>query len=157
MNSPATLTTLDGKAHWQGTPPQGLPCEGNPVEVLRDTVRALRTVPLDGLPPLTSGMVGFIGWEAVRHWEKLPNPPVDDLHLPELAMNLVGDMAVHDNTDGTLTLIANAINFNGTSEGLTAPTTTRCSAFRTCLTRSALPPKTRSRYFRVPTSRPMNS
>ena len=57
--------------------------EGNPVEVLRDTVRALRTEPLDGLPPLTSGMVGFIGWEAVRHWEKLPNPPADDLHLPE--------------------------------------------------------------------------
>jgi anthranilate synthase component 1 len=118
VNSPATLTTLDGLAHWQGTPPAGMPTEGNPVEVLRDTVRALRTEPLDGLPPLTSGMVGFIGWEAVRHWEKLPNPPADDLHLPELAMNLVGDMAVHDNTDGTLTLIANAINFNGTAEGV---------------------------------------
>ncbi|MDO5744230.1 MAG: anthranilate synthase component I [Micrococcaceae bacterium] len=118
VNSPATLTTLDGKAHWQGSAPAGMPTEGNPVQVLRDTVRSLRTEPLEGLPPLTSGMVGFIGWEAVRHWERLPNPPADDLHLPELAMNLVGDMAVHDNTDGTLTLVANAINFNGTTEGV---------------------------------------
>ncbi|GAA4370863.1 anthranilate synthase component I [Paeniglutamicibacter cryotolerans] len=118
--SPATLTTLDGAAHWIGTPPAGVPTQGNPVEVLRDTVRALRTEPLTGLPPLTSGMVGFVGWEAVRHWEKLPNPPVDDLHLPEIAMNLVGDMAAHDNTDGTLTLIANAINFNGLESGVDA-------------------------------------
>lgn len=116
--SPATLTTLEGKPHWLGSPPVGIPTEGNPVEVLRDTVEMLRTEPLDGLPPFTSGMVGFIGWESVRHWEKLPNPPLDDLGLPELAMNLVGDMAVHDNTDGTLTLIANAINQDGADTGV---------------------------------------
>ena len=116
--SPATLTTRDGKPHWIGNPPVGIPTEGNPVEILRDTVAMLRTEPLDGLPPLTSGMVGFIGWEAVRHWERLPNPPHDDLGLPELAMNLVGDMAAHDNTDGSVTLIANAINQDGAETGV---------------------------------------
>jgi anthranilate synthase component 1 len=116
--SPATLTTRDGKAHWLGNPPAGIPTKGNPVEILRDTVAMLRTEPLDGLPPLTSGMVGFIGWEAVRHWERLPNPPHDDLGLPELAMNLVGDMAAHDNTDGSVTLIANAINQDGAETGV---------------------------------------
>ena len=53
-----------------------------------------------------------MGWEAVRHWEKLTSPPEDDLQLPEMAMNLVTDMAVHDNMDGTVLLIANAINFD---------------------------------------------
>ncbi len=28
-----------------------------------------------GLPPFTSGLVGFLGWETVRHWEKLTSPP----------------------------------------------------------------------------------
>ncbi|PQZ95764.1 anthranilate synthase component I [Arthrobacter sp. MYb227] len=159
-NSPATLTTREGQAHWLGNPPIGMPTEGNPVEVLRDTVRALRTEPLGDLPPLTSGMVGFIGWEAVRHWEKLPNPPADDLHLPELAMNLVGDMAVHDNTDGTLTLIANAINFNGTTDGVDGAydhAVERVSKMLTALTEAAETPVSVLSGTDVPTDELMNA
>lgn len=115
-HSRATLTTRDGQAFWLGDPPAGVPVEGNPVEALRQTIEILRTERFEDLPPFTSGLVGFVGWESVRHWEKLPNPPVDDLFLPELAMCLVSDMAVHDNTEGTVTLIANAINFDGGAE-----------------------------------------
>ena len=60
--------------------------------------------------------MGFLGWETVRHWEKLTSPPEDDLQLPEMALNLVTDMAVHDNMDGTVLLIANAINFDNSTE-----------------------------------------
>ena len=114
--SRATLTTKDGQAHWLGEPPVGVPLDGSPVDAVRDTVRALHTERFDGLPPFTSGLVGFLGWETVRHWEKLTSPPEDDLQLPEMALNLVTDMAVHDNMDGTVLLIANAINFDNSSE-----------------------------------------
>ena len=114
--SRATLTTKDGQAHWLGEPPKGVPVDGNPVDAVRDTIEALRTDRFAGLPPFTSGLVGFLGWETVRHWEKLTSPPEDDLQLPEMALNLVTDMAVHDNTDGTVLLIANAINFDNSSE-----------------------------------------
>ncbi|MFP3579362.1 anthranilate synthase component I [Arthrobacter sp. SIMBA_036] len=114
--SRATLTTKDGQAHWIGEPPVGVPVSGNPVEAVRDTVAALQTDRFEGLPPFTSGLVGFLGWEAVRHWERLTSPPEDDLNLPEMALNLVTDMAVHDNVDGTVLLIANAINFDDSSE-----------------------------------------
>ncbi|WP_083701779.1 anthranilate synthase component I [Tersicoccus sp. Bi-70] len=116
VNARATLTTKDGQAHWMGTPPLGVPTDGDPVVALRDTVDALRTDRFDGLPPLTSGMVGFIGWESVRHWEKLTSPPEDDLQLPELAMGLVSDLVVHDNKEGTVWVIANAINVDNTGE-----------------------------------------
>ncbi|NYE94113.1 anthranilate synthase component 1 [Psychromicrobium silvestre] len=116
VRSLATLTSKDGEAHWIGEPPAGVPESGNPVEALARTVELLQTERLAGLPPFSSGMVGFLGWESVRHWEKLPSPPEDDLKLPELAMNLVSDMAVHDNTDGSVLLIANAINFDGSDE-----------------------------------------
>lgn len=115
-HSRATLTSLDGEAHWLGEPPAGVPTTGSPVEALRQTIDALRTPRFDNLPPFTSGLVGFIGWESVRHWERLTSPPEDDLLLPELAMCLVSDMAVHDNSEGTLTLVANAINFDGSSD-----------------------------------------
>lgn len=114
--SSATLTSRDGQAHWIGEPPVGVPHSGNPAEVLDAAVRLLHTQPLPGLPPFTSGLVGFLGWDMTRYWERLPEPPQDDLGLPELAMNLVRDMAVHDNTDGTVLLIANAINFDGSDE-----------------------------------------
>ncbi|TYC98685.1 anthranilate synthase component I [Arthrobacter echini] len=117
-HSRATLTTRDGEAHWLGEPPAGVPVDGDPVEALRRTVEALRTDRFEDLPPFTSGMVGFVGWEAVRHWEKLTSPPEDDLLLPELAMCLVSDLAIHDNSEGTLTLVANAINFDGTADRL---------------------------------------
>lgn len=116
VRSRATLTTAQGQAHWIGEPPVGAPLHGNPVAALARTVELLQTERFAGLPPFTSGMVGFLGWESVRHWEKLPNPPADDLGLPEMAMNLVSDMAVHDNTDGSVLLIANAINFDGSDE-----------------------------------------
>ncbi|MFI5085171.1 MAG: anthranilate synthase component I, partial [Actinomycetales bacterium] len=118
VRSAATLTSLDGAAHWLGEPPVGVPSGGNPVEALRATIEALQTERFDDLPPFTSGLVGFVGWESVRHWERLLSPPEDDLHLPELAMNLVADMAVHDNSAGTVLLIANAINANGTTENV---------------------------------------
>src|SRR5262249_61097285 len=41
VRSAATLTERDGRARWLGTPPDGVPVDGNPVDVLRDTVRAL--------------------------------------------------------------------------------------------------------------------
>ncbi|WP_237234305.1 anthranilate synthase component I [Rothia nasisuis] len=119
-SSRSTLTTKDGKIVWQGLTPAGAPVEGDPVEAIRQTLEMLHTEPLEGLPPLTSGLVGYMGWDVVRHWEKLPGGPADDVNLPEFALNIVSDMAVHDNADGTVTLIANAINFNGTDENIDA-------------------------------------
>ncbi|WP_288782204.1 anthranilate synthase component I [uncultured Kocuria sp.] len=116
VSSRSTLTTKDGKPHWQGTIPEGAPTDGSPVDAIRDTLEMLHTEAWDGLPPLTSGLVGYLGWDTVRHWEKLPHPPTDDVHLPEFALNLVSDMAIHDHHDGSVTLVANAINWNGTSD-----------------------------------------
>ncbi|MCY0904356.1 anthranilate synthase component I [Arthrobacter sp. H14-L1] len=116
VRSRATLTTDDGAACWLGEAPTGVPLGGNPVEAVRATINELRTERFEGLPPFTSGLVGFVGWESVRHWEKLPSPPEDDLQLPELALNLVADMAVHDNAEGSVLLIANAINYDGSTD-----------------------------------------
>ncbi|MBH1936295.1 anthranilate synthase component I [Streptomyces sp. AV19] len=124
VRSAATLTVRDGAAHWLGTPPVGVPTDGDPLKALRATVEALHT-PRDliegaGLPPFTGGMVGYLGYEVVRRLEKIGehSGERDDLGLPELTMLLTSDLAVLDHRDGTVLLIANAINHNDLATGV---------------------------------------
>ncbi len=123
--SRATLTSRDGRAHWLGEPPLGVPTDGDPLDALRDTLAVLGTPSLSdspgapAMPPLTGGLVGFVAWDAVRRWEPIPpvaDPPVDDLGMPELSMSLATDLAVLDHGDGTLRLIANAVNQDATDD-----------------------------------------
>jgi anthranilate synthase component 1 len=123
VRSAAALTERDGRAHWLGAPPVGVPTEGDPLEVLRATLDALHT-PRDlhtresGLPPFTGGMVGYLGYDIVRRLEKLPDLNPDDLRLPELTMLLATDLAVLDHADGSVLLIANAVNHNALPSGV---------------------------------------
>nr|WP_202897646.1 anthranilate synthase component I [Actinopolymorpha pittospori] len=116
VRSAAVLTERGGQAHWLGTPPVGLPSGGDPLAAVQETVARLRTPRLPGLPPLTGGLVGYIGYDAVRRLERLPDLTEDDLRLPELALMLATDLAVLDHVDGTLLLIANAVNWDDSGE-----------------------------------------
>ncbi|MFC5723102.1 anthranilate synthase component I [Streptomyces gamaensis] len=125
VRSAATLTVRDGAAHWLGAPPVGVPTDGDPLAALRATVEALHT-PRDlvedaGLPPFTGGMVGYLGYDIVRRLEKIGEHGGEDrdpLGLPELTMLLTSDLAVLDHWNGTVLLIANAINHNDLETGV---------------------------------------
>nr|WP_307856853.1 anthranilate synthase component I [Mycolicibacter acidiphilus] len=114
--APSALTVRDGEAVWLGAAPQGAPTGGDPLIALRETLSLLHTVAPPGLPPLTSGMVGFFAYDLVRRLERLPELAVDDLGLPDMLLLLATDMAAVDHHEGTITLIANAVNWNGTDE-----------------------------------------
>ncbi|MFJ8960980.1 anthranilate synthase component I [Lentzea sp. NPDC102401] len=120
VRSTAALTATGGEAFWTGTRPVGLPDGGDPLQALRETIEVLRTDPLPGMPPLTGGMVGYIGYDAVRRLERLPVIAEDDLKIPELVMFLATDLAALDHHEGTVTLIANAINWDDSSERVDA-------------------------------------
>ena len=117
VRTAATLTELDGKAHWVGHPLAGIG-DGDPLTALRTTLQQLATPVVEGLPPFHAGMVGYLGYDVVRRLERLPDTTVDDLELPELVMMLTSELAVFDHHRGELWLIANAINFDGTDEGV---------------------------------------
>ena len=111
VRSVATLTERDGQAVWLGAPPAGVPVAGDPATVLRETVGALTGLAHrdQTLPPLTGGMVGYLGYDLVRRFERLPSLAADDLRLPEIGMMLATDLVVLDHYDGSATLIANAV------------------------------------------------
>jgi anthranilate synthase component I len=112
----ATLTERDGAAMWTGKAPVGLPSGGDPLDAVRETLRVLHTPRTDGLPPFTSGVVGYLSYDAVRRLERLPDSCVDDLGIPELTFLLASDLAVLDHHAGEVWLVANAYNFDDRDE-----------------------------------------
>ncbi|MDN5916730.1 MAG: anthranilate synthase component I [Pseudonocardia sp.] len=121
--SAAALTAVDGELRWTGDVPDGLPASGDPLEALRAVLTELHSEPLPGLPPLTGGMVGYLGYDVVRRVERIADPDdpaVDDLAIPELVMLLATDLAALDHHEGTVTLIANAINWDASDERVDA-------------------------------------
>lgn len=116
VHSQTTLTERDGAAHWLGTPPVGVPQGMDPLQALKESVAHLKSPIIEGLPPLTGGLVGYMGYDSVRRLEILPTLAIDDLHLPEIAFILTSDLAVMDHSNSTIYLIANAINWDGSDE-----------------------------------------
>ncbi|PMC75824.1 MULTISPECIES: anthranilate synthase component I [unclassified Brachybacterium] len=116
----AILTSRDGEACWLGDAPAGVPTSGSPVDALAAVADAFRAARQDHLPPFTGGLVGYIAYDAVRHWEKLPDAPPDEIGLPDLSLLLAQDVLIHDAHDATVVLVANALNLNATDEGVDA-------------------------------------
>ncbi len=87
------------------------------VETIEDpfaTAEAIRSAykvePIAELPGFTGGLVGWFGFECVRHLEpRLHDTPAEDqLGTPEMLMMLSEDLAVFDNLKGKLYLITHA-------------------------------------------------
>ncbi|MEN9698281.1 MAG: hypothetical protein RL448_236 [Actinomycetota bacterium] len=116
VNSEVSLTEKDGEVLWRGNPPASAPRNGDPLQVLSDAVAFFKTPEISELPPLTGGLVGYLGYDVIRRLEKLPNLANNDLQLPELEFMLATDLAILDHSDGTIYLIANAVNWDGTDE-----------------------------------------
>lgn len=114
----AAALTVDeaGEATWWGNVPAGAPTGGDPLDALRRTLELLGTDQIEGLPPLTSGMVGYLGYDIVRRLERIEPDTVDDLRVPELVQLLASDIAAFDHHEGRIHLIANAVNWDGSDD-----------------------------------------
>ena len=113
----AMLTESNGAAAWSGRTPEGIPHQGQGLEVLRSTLDMLQTSVLrPDLPPLTGGMVGYVSYDIVRDWENIGDLNPDVVGIPRIGFLLATDMAVIDHLSGTVTFIANAINYDNSPE-----------------------------------------
>ncbi|HEV2106249.1 MAG TPA: anthranilate synthase component I [Candidatus Eisenbacteria bacterium] len=84
------------------------PLPGDPVAELARLLRERQAVALPGLPRFCGGAVGYLGYDAVRWFERLPARAKDELHLPD-AMFLFGDVvSVFDNLTHTMKVVTHA-------------------------------------------------
>ncbi len=106
-----TLEARDGVATFTGAA-RAVP-DGDPLQVLETVVNSLSVPTADELghsanhPPLHSGAVGFLAYDAVRHVEHLPNRPADDRGLPEMVWQFFGLLAAVDRLRETVHLVRN--------------------------------------------------
>jgi anthranilate synthase component 1 len=115
VSSFGVLTQRDGAAHWldygmDAERALGLEQHSAPLEALAALYARWQTPTVPGHPPLTGGLVGFIGWEAVRQLERLPDQPPADFDVPGQALSFVSELVVLDHRTATILLIAAAPN-----------------------------------------------
>lgn len=78
-----------------------------PLDELRSLMSAYRAVEVKGLPRFFGGLVGYVGYDAVRHFERLPDKNPDDLGCPETMMMLSDTLLVFDHFNHTIKIVSN--------------------------------------------------
>jgi anthranilate synthase component 1 len=66
-----------------------------------------RIVAYPELPRFCGGLVGYVGYDAVRFWEKIPDENPDSLGLPDMVFLLTETILVFDHVRHKIKLIAN--------------------------------------------------
>ena len=86
-----------------------LPTDRGLLATVEAILECFSTPELEGLPPLHSGLVGFMGYDVVREVENLPHIPTDDRGFPDGMLSIIGELAAFDHFRQRVTLIANAV------------------------------------------------
>jgi anthranilate synthase component 1 len=80
----------------------------DPAAVLDQLLAGYRPAAPEGLPRFFGGAVGYLGYDVVRAFERLPERAPDDLDLPEANFVITDTLVIFDNLRQTLKIVANA-------------------------------------------------
>ncbi len=84
------------------------PVEGAPLDSLRDLIAECHIDLPDGLPPISAGLFGYLGYDMIRLVEHLPNINPDPLGLPDAIMIRPSVIVVLDGVKGEVTVVSPA-------------------------------------------------
>ena len=82
--------------------------DGDPLLALRRAMSRYERVGGAGLPRFSGGAVGFVGYEAARHFERLPLAAHDPHQLPDAAFGIYDTVVAFDHLRHTMLVIAHA-------------------------------------------------
>ncbi len=86
----------------------GAPREGNTLQQLRDATDLGKVAPVEDLPPFAGGAMGYVGYDAVRLVEELPDTNRDEGGLPEAWFGLYDGIVALDRARQRLLLVVAA-------------------------------------------------
>jgi anthranilate synthase component 1 len=81
------------------------PMEGHALETLRELIAESRIELPPGLPPMASCLLGYLGYDAVRLMERIPDQNPDALNLPDGLYFRPSVIAVFDRVEDLVTVI----------------------------------------------------
>jgi anthranilate synthase component 1 len=85
-----------------------VPLDQGVLAALDALLERYRAPALDELPPLHSGVVGYLGYDVVREVEHLPDVPADEDGLADAVLSVIGELAAFDHLAQRVVLIVNA-------------------------------------------------
>ncbi len=80
-----------------------------PFEEIEKIMRDFRTVEVAGLPRFYGGLVGYIGYDAVRFVENIPDKNKDTLKIPDILLILTNFLLIFDRLNHTIKIVNNVI------------------------------------------------
>jgi anthranilate synthase component I len=78
----------------------------DPLVALQEFLEPYHTVSLPGLPRFLGGAVGYLSYESVRYFERLPVAPNDPHGFPDGFFQFVDSMLVFDHVDRTIKVVS---------------------------------------------------
>jgi anthranilate synthase component 1 len=90
----------------------------DPLTALQQLLARYRPVPVPGLPRFTGGLVGYLGYDMVRHLERLPTAATADLDLPDALFLLTDTLLIFDNVTHRITVVSNAVVPDRSADGI---------------------------------------
>ena len=96
---------------------QPVSLSGGVLCALEELLRLHNSPTLGDLPPLHSGVVGYLGYDVVREVERLPNVPPDDQGFPDAVLSVIGQLAAFDHWRQRVYLIDNVMVQPGWTPG----------------------------------------
>lgn len=81
---------------------------GDPLAAVKQVMRRTRMIQLPGLPPFVGGAVGYMSYDLVRHFERVPNTAIDDRDLPLCDFLFTDSLVIFDHVKHRLLVVANA-------------------------------------------------
>jgi anthranilate synthase component 1 len=81
----------------------------DPLTALKGLLSEYRFVPVEGLPRFCGGAVGFVGYDVVRFFERLPEQTVDDLGIPDCMLVLTDTCVIFDHAYHRAKVLSNAL------------------------------------------------
>jgi len=81
----------------------------DPLDEIKKIMKDFKPADIKGLPRFYGGLVGYIGYDTVRFFEKLPDENPDDLKLPDSIFMLTDNILAFDHVDHTIKIIVNVI------------------------------------------------
>jgi anthranilate synthase component 1 len=82
--------------------------EGEPIQLIRDLLKQHRAADVPDLPPFTAGAVGFVSYDMVRRFERLPAVARNDLDAPECSLMFFDRLLAFDHVRHQIHIIAAA-------------------------------------------------
>lgn len=88
----------------------------NPFEIIKKEINAYKPVEVEGLPRFYGGLVGYIGYDMVRFFEKIPDSKRPGIKLPDMFLMCTDTVVIFDNFKGKIKVVSNAYINNKSPE-----------------------------------------